>query len=393
MPPQVCLLTVHGIGFQQPPKGTRDGYADGLHRRLRAELGARLGEDPEPPGDPARPGGGPVYVQSEWQGSRNEGLGRLSRPLIETGDVAHVALVYSPSLPPDPQPGATLEAAARAALSFGHYTSVMGALRMLGRDVWAIVHHPHHDREASSNLLPRTDSRGGSPRPSRRCRRRVARRDPGDAGSAGSMNVLRALEADVAAYVCRNDLRERVRGFVQEAILRLMDSGNVDVLVVNAHSQGSVLCWDVLCRLPLFSWGAQSDRRDLMIRAFVTAGSPIRKYVDLFTWGGQVGQMAALLGTVVRVAELLGSPRSGRRSARSARELAAGPAGERTRARATRHCWSRSIPSSGARQHFAVDDHEVDNVENSAGGGLQAHDYWNNQTEFVQPLAQLLVGS
>ena len=28
---------------------------------------------------------------------------------------------------------------------------------MLGRDVWAIVHHPHHDREASSNLLPRTD--------------------------------------------------------------------------------------------------------------------------------------------------------------------------------------------------------------------------------------------
>jgi hypothetical protein len=31
-------------------------------------------------------------------------------------------------------------------------------------------------------------------------------------------------------------------------------------------------------------------------RGFITAGSPIRKYVDLFAWGEQVGQMAALLG-------------------------------------------------------------------------------------------------
>lgn len=385
------MLTVHGIGFQQPPKGTRDGYADGLHRRLRTELGARLGEDPEPPGDPARPGGGPVYVQSEWKGSRHDGLGRLSKPLIGTGDVAHVALVYSPSLPPDPQPGATLEAAARAALSFGHYTSVMGALRMLGRDVWAIVHHPHRDREASSNLLPRTDiSRAARLGHHADVADLLRGADAGDAGSAGSMNVLRALEDDVAAYVCRNDLRERVRGFVQEAILRLMDSGNVDVLVVNAHSQGSVLCWDVLCRLPLFSWGAQSDRRDLMIRAFVTAGSPIRKYVDLFTWGGQVGQMAALSAPSFAwqnfwdrrdpVADPLDPPVSWRPGQPAS---APGP-GDAALLVAV-------DPVSGDGRHFAVEDHEVDNVENSAGGGLQAHDYWNNQTEFVQPLAQLLV--
>ena len=97
--------------------------------------------------------------------------------------------------------------------------------------------------------------------------------------------------------MCRNDLRERVRGFVQAGDQRLMDSGNVDVLVVNAHSQGTVLCWDVLCRLPLFSWGAQRSRAEMM-RGFVTARQPDRKYVDLFDWGGQVRADGGAVGPV-----------------------------------------------------------------------------------------------
>jgi hypothetical protein len=32
----------------------------------------------------------------------------------------------------------------------------------------------------------------------------------------------------------------------------------------------------------------------------------------------------------------------------------------------------------------------VDNVEHSSGGGLQAHNYWDNQTEVVAPLAETL---
>ena len=74
-----------------------------------------------------------------------------SKPLIETGEVAHVALVYSPSLPPDAHLGFTLETVSRAALSLGRYTRVMGALRMLGRDVWAMVHHPHDELQATSD--------------------------------------------------------------------------------------------------------------------------------------------------------------------------------------------------------------------------------------------------
>ena len=368
MAPRVCLLTVHGIGFQQPPEGERDGYADGLHRHLRAVLGDRLGEDCGTPADPDRPPGGPVYVQSEWEGKRELGLQRLAEPLVSGGDVAHVALVYSPSLPPGHHLGETVETAVRAFGSLGRYTSVVGALKLLGRDLWAIVHHPHDD---ASNLRPRTD----------------VPRAPAE-GSAASANVLAAIEADIATYVSRNDLRERVRGFVQEAILRLLRNPEVGLLVVNAHSQGSVLCWDVLCRLPFFTWGQDEDRRAQMVRAFVTAGSPIRKYVDLFDWGGQVGQMAALTDAFAwhnfyderdPVADPLrpptdwkpGQPVRDPTSAKDALLVAVDP-------------------NSGEQRPFPVADTPVDNVENSTGGGLQAHDYWNNESQYVAALALLL---
>jgi hypothetical protein len=388
MPPRVCLLTVHGIGFQQPPTDGRDGYADGLHEHLRTALGDRLGEDCEPPADPARPPGGPVYVQSEWKGKRELGLGRLDKQLIAGGNIGHVALVYAPSLAPDHHLGETLETVARAAASLGRYTSVIGALKLLGRDLWAVVHHPHHDDD-TSNLRPRTDV------PRTRHLGHLAEvtdalRGDGahDTGSASSSNVLSAIEADVATYVSRNDLRERVRGFVQEAITRLLHNEQVDLLVVNAHSQGTVLCWDVLCRLPLFSWKKTDEATTRKVRALVTAGSPIRKYIDLFDWGGQVGQMAALTPPFVwrnfyderdPVADPLdpavtwrpGQPPTPAQSAEDALLVAIDPV-------------------SGDRRHFVVEDNRVDNVEHSAGGGLQAHDYWNNTEQFVPALKELL---
>jgi hypothetical protein len=38
----------------------------------------------------------------------------------------------------------------------------------------------------------------------------------------------------------------------------------------------------------------------------------------------------------------------------------------------------------------SVDDQPVDNLRNSVDGGLKAHNYWDNQSEFVQPLAEHL---
>lgn len=67
MAESVCVVTVHGIGFQQPPEDGRPGHADALHEHLRKVLGSRLGDDPD------RDTGGPVYVRSEWDGSSADG--------------------------------------------------------------------------------------------------------------------------------------------------------------------------------------------------------------------------------------------------------------------------------------------------------------------------------
>ena len=37
-----------------------------------------------------------------------------------------------------------------------------------------------------------------------------------------------------------------------------------------------------------------------------------------------------------------------------------------------------------------VTDIEVNNLENSSGGGLQAHNYWDNKEQFITQLAELL---
>jgi hypothetical protein len=34
---------------------------------------------------------------------------------------------------------------------------------------------------------------------------------------------------------------------------------------------------------------------------------------------------------------------------------------------------------------------EVNNLENSSGGGLQAHNYWDNKKQFITQLAELLL--
>jgi hypothetical protein len=388
-PPYVCLVTVHGIGFQQPPKTKppTPGYADELHNSLKEELVGRLGDDPNRPG--------PVYVQSEWKGSRNAGLARLdpTEKLLDKGEIAHVALVYSPSEEIGPQLGSTLDATARAALSFNHYTGVMGALGVLGRTIWGVVTESDATPGMPSNLRPRTDL----PREHHlghlaRLAHALRGNEDGDGdGAPHSTTILRAIEDDIAAYVCRNDLRERVRGFVQQALQRLLDREDVGAVVINAHSQGSVLCWDVLCRLPLFSWADDpGGGLTAKIRGLVTAGSPIRKYVDLFTWGDRVGQMAALSKDAFAwhnywddhdpVADPLDPPASWR-------------PGQPTDVERDPEDHSLLVaidPGSGARRHFVITDTKVDNVHHSAGGGLQAHDYWNNREDFVAPLAGVL---
>ena len=115
-----CLVTLHGIGFEQPPQTgvANSGYADPLHQHLYKCLGTMLSDDPKRVEGRNQPGdNGAIYVQSHYRdaqgrSSREEGLKRLGvwsdnkqhidttdAPLVaedaNDGSVAHVALVYS----------------------------------------------------------------------------------------------------------------------------------------------------------------------------------------------------------------------------------------------------------------------------------------------------------
>lgn len=382
----VCLVTVHGIGFQQAANDRAHvtGYADQLHAHLREFL-------PDLGDDPSRSGGGPVYVSSEWNGSPAKGLARLDegKPLAQAGKIAHVALVYSRSEDVAPHLGDTAGALARAAASHHQYASASGIVRLLLSDAWAALHE--HDRgSATSTLIPRGDVRH---------RRLVSHLlHHGDLASddeapspPGALGILAALEDDIATYIARNELRERVRGFVQDALLALLSRDtDVSAIVLNTYSQGTVLCWDVLCRLPFSTWVRHHDPYAARIPHFVTAGSPIRKYVRMFAWGNQVGELSSVLPSGPMAWSNFCDPRDPVADPLSpAYDWQPGQPWEPATSPDDALLLARDF-ENGSFAPVPISDTAVDNIHHSAGGGLQAHDYWNNTSEFVARLAEIV---
>lgn len=394
--PVICLVTIHGVGFQQAPVPSQNipGYADMLHEHLAQFLDpALLGDDPQR--DRSRRGeAGPVYVQSDWPPETDNseaGLARLGSwvadrpravdvsdlPLVD-GDqrIAHVALVYSHLEDQGPHLGVAFETSAKAAFSLGHYASIWGAAQMMVTDFTTLLeHHAPTDSREPSSLQVRVEAvkhmHGVSAR--------VAALPPAAAPlqpSSGLLTVVRQLEADVATYICRNDLRERVRGFVREALLRLIFRDDVAGIVVNAHSQGTVLAFDVLSDLPPFAASK--------VLGFITAGSPLRKYSDLFSWGYEVGSLGATTPWTNfwdprdPVADPLAHSRDPR--ARSART--------RNVDQSTRYQWVD--PNTGLSVPVPIADPKVNNVDMTVGSGLRAHNYWDNTSEVVGPIADIL---
>ncbi|GAC1651093.1 MAG: hypothetical protein NVS4B8_25830 [Herpetosiphon sp.] len=382
-----CLLTIHGIGFQQAPdeKAGTPGYADRLHEGLRAQLpDGRLGDDPHR----AR---GPVYVQSHWppeSRSIEPGLARLGRwvapdaqlvgnidisqaPLVgDAGEVAHVALVYSHLEDQGPHPGAAVQAGLVTALWLPRYSTAGGVLEMAFSDFKAAVQHPPDAATGGSSLglAVRSPQSSSATVPS---------------APSGLLGVLRALETDVAAYICRNDLRERVRSFVFEALLRVCCRPDVGRVVLNTHSNGTVITFDVLQRLPQFVAGK--------VRWFVTAGSPLRKYVEMDFWGTQVGCMDAMgppkgwtnfWDEHDPVADPLVPGVHWRRGMPLPGSPPAGAPGE--------SLFETIDEQTGRSSIFPIQDVPVDNVTNSIGGGLRAHNYWDNGDQVVKPLAGIV---
>lgn len=373
----VCLLTIHGIGFQHAPDDAQDiaGYADGLHDKLVKRLGpAFLGDDPERRDRDHDGDRGPVYVSSEWppaSGNIADGLARLDpgRPLAPAGSrAAHVALIYCGLESTARQPLALSQTVERGAFSVGQYATVRGAVSMLFHDITAALkpgppgqgqlrvrddaNHGHHPFLTLAGLVTRHPTQ-----------------DP-----SGPFTVLRNVEDDVAAYVCRNDLRQRVRDFVRQALVRLAQRGDVDRIVVNAHSQGTVVAFDVV----------REAEDDILARIpwLITAGSPLRKYADTLAWGVDVGGIRAIPNWL---------------NAWDALDPVADPLAQGPK-------WKRGQPleipppgglfleldDRGNSVPAKVVDCQVDNVKVVPGTGLRAHDYWGDDPYFVAPLAAVL---
>jgi len=216
--------------------------------------------------------------------------------------------------------------------------------------------------------------------PSLQVRPRITGTNPTSAAApqpSGPLAIIRQLDDDVTTYVARNDLRERVRGFVHEAILRLACRDDVSHLVVNAHSQGTVLAYDVLREMPPFAAAK--------VQHLVTAGSPLRKYVDLFYWGTDASGInttpwSNFWDATDPVADPLEPPRSWRLG-----DPVPPSSG-------VSQLYTATDPDTGHTLPVPLRDTEVSNAAHGAGGGLPAHNYWDNDAEFVRPLADILRG-
>lgn len=390
--PVTCLVTLHGVGFMTAPQPdlSNSGYADLLHSHLSKCLGTLLSDDPNRARE-QRGDNGAIYVESRWltpggNASREEGLKRLGAwsedkqhietaqaPLVANDEpISHVALVYSDLEPQVAELGAGTIATVMSLFSARHYAHVAGLLHMAMTDIHAMFgHHGSAASQQSVSLFPRKSLGFRPPR-------HMGITAPPPATSMpnpGLLAALRSLEDDVACYICHNEERERVRSFVNESLLRLAYRDDVGAIVFNTHSNGTVIGLDIIRQLPPFAAAK--------IKAFVTAGSPLRKYVDLFHWGQQIESINPIQpwynfwDELDPVADPLEPPMTWRR-------------GEKLTSPYDPKLFALVDPNSGVTSNIDVADIQVDNVHKSVGGGLQAHNYWDNEEQFVSQLADIV---
>ena len=167
-----------------------------------------------------------------------------------------------------------------------------------------------------------------------------------------------------------------MRSFILDALLRLAFREDVESIVLNTHSNGTVIGLDVLQELPPIA--------AKKIRAVITAGSPIRKYVDLFGWGEHLAMVPKIkrwdnfLDAQDIVADRL-RPRAGWR--RGDKE----PAEEELVG-----IYQALDYSKGELSPVPINDIHVNNMTNSPVGGLRAHNYWENTKEFIPAVVKIL---
>ncbi len=384
-----CLVTVHGIGFERPPRNDQPGYADALQRHLGQTkyLAGRLSEHM-------------LYVESNWCHPRKPGnqtirIDEIAAKLPSDKEIVHIPLVYSDLETRGPHFTATLATCEMVGLAASRYSSIAGLFDMAIADGLAVLKDSLVVKPCGDEPLPpgswnprswfrppRVFSSTLAPAATRYqslCPRTDLPFDHHPACAADSSllaQTIRNLKDDVACYVCINEERERVRSFVRDVITELVAIETVERIVLNSHSNGTVVAFDVLHTLP------QAVLARVPI-TFVTAGSPLRKYVDLFHWGRSIQShydfrdwhnfydrldpVADPLNPLVKPSDT-----------------------DKVTNGANSETLFQSVNlQKGTTTPIRVLDIPVDNVQDSCGGGLQAHNYWDN-LDVVNRLAALL---
>ncbi len=157
---------------------------------------------------------------------------------------------------------------------------------------------------------------------------------------------------------------------------------DVPGIILNTHSNGTVIGLDVVQELPPFA----TEK----IRAIITAGSPIRKYVDFFSWG----QNLAVMPKIERwwnfwdekdfVADPLRPYAGWKRGENPTLEIEKLPPEQLV------GIYQSLDPTKGKITPMLIEDILVRNIPKSPSGGLQAHNYWDNTEDFIQPIAGLM---
>jgi len=410
-----CIVSIHGIGFQQPPSIDIAGYADDLHAHLHEHLGDLLSDDPTrqsyQQGESV-----PIYVQSSYQPSsseprsREEGMKRLGTwrdgnlsEIDPTGadlvcdgaSIAHLALVYSELEEEDVQGVPTLNALILSQLR-GYHGSNFHLLKKLWKDIhtelppllkklWAAELHPKRSSWKQSGKQNVLNTPSLSVRQDRdvqtvlrksryllRQNKQRVREDPNETPA-----ILKQIRNDATSYISDNKLRQRVCSFVLDALLRLACRDDVSWLVINSHSGGTMIALDALRQLPLFIAAK--------IRAFITVGTPLHTYTaDLLSWREDIGRLQMIkpwLNFWDRNDLVAGPIESSLNQLLGAKPTSAQLAGS----------YLRHHPETGEKWPLPVKDIEVDNVASIPHGeGLVAHNYWDNKQQFIPMLAHIL---
>jgi len=168
------------------------------------------------------------------------------------------------------------------------------------------------------------------------------------ASSSGPAGILHTVEDDVAAYVTRNEHRERVRGFIRDAASRLIARPDVEGVVINGHSNGTVM--GSIFSPPCHLCGPKCACPDHL-------GQSTPESTPNFSIGDATLATRDSCATVGRTSGIRWIP-----SQTHSRLRTAGSAPQSSRNPTAPRCLSSMTLTPGAQGDIAVSDVQVDNV-------------------------------